>query len=123
MKTTNKTVWMSSEETLITGDVTAQGFLDCGCGDVFLQNPITKDYIEPIYAIRVHKTAVDGACKPVKFTSIAAAHEYLKNEGLLETGVSNDGIVRFDGCTYRYGHSKTWFSSPVVDKAVRSGKV
>ena len=122
-ETLDNAVWVSSEGELIFGDPRSQGFIDCGCDFDMLQNPTTKDYVEPIKAVRIHKDAVDGACKPVKFKTLTAASKYCKDEGLAgDGGVSDDGVVRFGGAEWQHGVSKTWFSIPApIESKIRRG--
>jgi hypothetical protein len=51
-----------------------------------------------VYAIRLHRSAVDGPCKVKTFKSQRGLIKFLREEGLItDGGVSDDGIVRVDG--------------------------
>jgi hypothetical protein len=71
----------------------------------FLTKPNTKfDYVERIDNFEVGSSAIDGARPYRWFKTLEGVAAYLKSEGWLETGVSDDGVTRLDYiCARRKG--------------------
>jgi hypothetical protein len=85
------------------------GYVDDSFGYADGENDGENDSAVGVYAIRLHRSAVDGPCKVKTFKSQLGLIKFLREEGLVtDGGVSDDGVVCVDGLEFVGFHGSKW---------------